>query len=309
MSEEKRLHIHTSSFCNSGCLFCSDARWANSKPPEALDKNAREDLKRMRDKVEKVVFSVGEPTLNKNIIEYLKLSKKYGYKEIALITNGRKLKDRDFCESLLAAGLNEINVSLHGSRKEIHDKLTRVPGSFDETFLGLCNLSFLKKKYSFNFYVNFLANKINYRDIQPFLKLILAFEGIQGIILNAVLPKGQAVKFFREIVPYYKDVGREMVKALKNLNIDKDKNNRNIHILGLPPCLLPGFEKNIIDYEYAITRGYEPKNDKKIIRLPWEEKIKGPLCRKCMLNNFCKGVWRSYVKKRGWNEFKPVLKK
>lgn len=145
MSKEKRLHIFTNSYCNNGCLFCSDVRWTSPTPLDVLDKNALEDLRRMRGKVTKVLFSAGEPTLNEKLVDYIDLAKKYGYKEIGLITNGRKLKDKEYAESLFRVGLNEINVSLHGSKKEIHDKITRVPGSFEETFLGLCNLSFLKK--------------------------------------------------------------------------------------------------------------------------------------------------------------------
>jgi len=306
MPKEERLHIFTNSYCNSGCLFCSDVRWTNPTPLDVLNKNAEEDLKRMRGKMSKVLFTAAEPTLNEKLVHYIGLAKKYGYKEIGLITNGRKLKDKKYCESLFEAGLNEINVSLHSSRKEIHDRLTRVPGSFEETFLGLCNLTFLKEKYPFSFYVNFLANKINYLDLQPFLKMILGFKGINGIVLNTVLPKGQAERHFEEIVPLYQDVGRQMVKVLNNLAKKNNKNLPCIYILGLPPCLLPGHEDRIIDYESAITRGHPVKDKRKLIKARWEEKINGAPCKKCRFGKNCAGVWASYIKKRGWDEFKPV---
>jgi MoaA/NifB/PqqE/SkfB family radical SAM enzyme len=306
MSKEDRLHIFTNSYCNSGCLFCSDVRWTNKTPLDILNKNAEEDLRSMKDKMSRVLFTAAEPTLNEKLVYFIGLAKKYGYKEIGLITNGRKLKDRKYCESLFKAGLNGINVSLHGSRKEINDRLTRVPGSFEETFIGLCNLSFLKEKYSFNFYVNFLANKLNYFDLQPFLRMIIGFKGINGIVLNTVLPKGQAEKCFEEIIPSYRAVGRKIVKTLNDLERESHENTPTIRILGLPPCLLPGQNKRIISHESAITRGHPAKDKRRLIKARWEGKIKGVLCKKCKFSRSCSGVWESYIKKRGWDEFKPV---
>jgi MoaA/NifB/PqqE/SkfB family radical SAM enzyme len=309
MLEEKRLHVYTNSFCNNSCLFCSDMRWTRPIPVDVLNKNVPIDLKRMKGKVPKVVFTLAEPTLNKNLVNYIGLAKEYGYRVIGLITNGRKLKDKDYCESLFEAGLNEIGVSFHGSNKKIHEMITRGSGSFDETFLGLCNLSFLKNKYSFDFSVNFLANRLNYLDITSWLKMMMKFDGLDLIAINAVRPKGQAEKYFDKIVPSYQCVGREIVKSLNSLKKKRGKSHPHICIMGMPPCLLPGYESNILEYEASIARGHRIKDKEKLIPVQWAPiKIKRPACDKCYFNNVCTGVWSSYIKKRGWKEFRPVLK-
>lgn len=310
MPEEKRLHIYTNSFCNNSCLFCSDMRWTRPIPLDVLNKNVPIDLKRMKGKVSKIVFTLAEPTLNKRLVEYIGLAKKYEYRVIGLITNGRRLRDKYFCESLFEAGLNEIGVSFHGSNKKIHDTITRGPGSFDDTFLGLCNLSFLKKKYKFDFTVNFLANKLNYKDITPWLKLMMTFDGLDLIAINAVRPKGQAEKYFDKIVPSYRSVGEEIVKSLNSFKKSGRKDYPNIRIMGMPPCLLPGYEGKILEYEASIARGHRIKDKEKLLPVKWAPiKIKRPACEKCHFNNVCSGVWSSYIKKKGWKEFRPVLKK
>jgi MoaA/NifB/PqqE/SkfB family radical SAM enzyme len=302
----ERLHILINSFCNNGCIFCSDVHKDNTSNFKILEKYAEADLKRMKGKVKKVLFASGEPTLSKRLVFFVSLAKKYGYESIDVVTNGRKLANEAFCRELLGAGLTEFNVSLHGSRKEVHEKLTRAPGSFDEAFLGLCNLSFLKRDYKFSFYVNFLLNKINYKDLENFLRLMLTFDGLQGIVLNTVLPKGGADRFFEKVVPLYSQVGREVVKVLTKLMPVIKERRLEIFLLGLPPCLLRGFERNIIDYESALIRDGFMKTKSNLSKAKWEDKAYGPLCVNCRARNTCSGVWVSYIKKNGWGEFKPV---
>lgn len=307
-TKEKRLHILTNSHCNNGCLFCSDLHKQNRAEFKNLKKYAQNDLKAMRGKIDRVLFSSGEPTLNPSLPDLIKLAMEYGYKKVDLITNGRKLADKKFCESLLRAGLNEISVSLHGSKKEVHDAITRVPGSFEETFLGLCNLSFFAKKYPFRFFVNFLLNKINYRDMENYLRLMLTFDGVEGIVFNTVLPEGRADRYFEQIVPRYSGVGKEVARVLKKFEKRLKNRRPEILILGLPPCVLPGAERNIIEYESAVRRKNAKSEAIKPTSVKWPKKIKGPECAECRFFDSCSGVWEAYVRRRGWKEFKPVKK-
>lgn len=135
---------------------------------------------------------------------------------------------------------------------------------------------------------------------------MLTFEELNGIVINTVLPKGQAKRHFSDIVPSYRDVGNEVVKALSFLKKRPAENFPHIYVLGLPSCLLPGFEDRVIDYEDAVARGHRPKDKKKILPAEWEGKEKGPACKRCRFGKKCAGVWSSYLKVKGWTEFKPV---
>jgi hypothetical protein len=36
------------------------------------------------------------------------------------------------------------------------------------------------------------------------------------------------------------------------------------------------------------------------------EQIMGPYCKNCCYYKVCPGVWKKYIKRRGWKEFRPV---
>jgi len=57
-----------------------------------------------------------------------------------MVSNGRKLSDYDFCKTLKDSGIYSITISIQGSYQELHDKITRVKGSFKQSLTGLENL-------------------------------------------------------------------------------------------------------------------------------------------------------------------------
>lgn len=308
MLGQKRLHIISSPFCNNNCLFCLANISKINVASSVCEENTERDLLKMKGKLDKVVFSGGEPTLSKKCVYFIKLAKKLGYKEIALTTNGRRFANKDFCLEVLGSGLTEINLSIHGSNKQVQEAVTRSPGSFEETFSGVCNLSFLKRKYQFRFNINFTVTKLNYKDLYNFLRLIISFKAVDDIVLNVVIPKGRAEDFFAKIVPSYQKVGKELKKVIpclkKDLGISK---KLPISIIGLPPCLLSGIEEYIGFFEtIVIRRNFLDKNKTIVKSSPWGSRIKGLRCKKCKYDLSCAGVWASYIKRMGWKEFKPV---
>lgn len=295
----KRLQIITSPACNNNCVFCIDNKLRGRLSAEILDRNALTVLKKMAGKMDRVLFTAGEPTLNPRLAEFMKLARKLGYREIGLITNGRRLADKDFCRQLLQAGVNEINVSFHGSRARIQEELTRTKGSFQQTLQGLKNLRELKKNHEFGFLINFTITRANLDDLADFLKLVRRLKP-DALVLNVVIPKGRALDNFERVVPLYSRVAHGLKKTLPK------KENFSISILGLPFCLMEGgLERFGGSFEKIITKNPGKKGRLRRVS-PWGEKVRGAECKKCDCYQFCQGIWRSYVKKRGWGEFKPI---
>lgn len=90
---------------------------------------------------------VGEPTLNKNLVEIIKYAKDQGIKEISFLTNGTKL-NLDYFIKLQEAGIDWISISIDGTGK-IYDSI-RKPLKFDETFHKIKEISEYKKKNYLN---------------------------------------------------------------------------------------------------------------------------------------------------------------
>ncbi len=303
---EQRLHITTSLGCNNRCVFCVDSQFEQKdlRKNVGATENILRNLK--KNKTRQVLFTSGEPTLNPKLLFYIRLAKKSGFEKISLITNGRKLKDKALCRALLGAGLGQIGISIHGSNKSTHDKITARPGSFDETLAALKNLSRLKGKYDFELNVHYTITRFNAGDIFKFIKLIVSIKNIQGIIFNVVRPYGRARDNFDSVMPDYSKVGQEFGEALSRTGKIAGFENRNlrININDIPLCVMAEYGRYLGSCERMLIKNYHFLREKSANWL--DEKIKRKECLKCAQNEFCPGIYGYYIKKRGWSEFIPI---
>jgi cyclic pyranopterin phosphate synthase len=267
------------------------------------------DFLKENKQVEKVIFTSGEPTLNPDLINYIIRAKELGFKTISIISNGRRYSNKKFCSVLINSGANEFIISIHGHNKEIHDSLTRSPGSFEQAVKGLKNLSILKKSFLIRITISVVINKINYREIKNILKFLRQFNPDE-IVFNVVQPLGGNMeKRFKILMPKYEEIAEVFEKVFKedpqlfHQPGDFLRTKRFISITDLPICFLKktirftGFgEERIIDLEHKTevlhTSAHKEKNS---------------FCRSCKFNSVCDGVYKNYIKNFGWEEFKPVI--
>ncbi|MBI2402360.1 MAG: radical SAM protein, partial [Gemmatimonadetes bacterium] len=80
-------------------------------------------------RVPRLVLSGGEPTVNPHLEAYIHLAKEVGIQDVSLMTNAVRLEEPGVAESLRAAGLDRVFVSLHAPDAALSDRLTRAPGT------------------------------------------------------------------------------------------------------------------------------------------------------------------------------------
>ena len=75
------------------------------------------------------------------------------------------------------------------------------------------------------------------------------------------------------------------------------------------------FDGSRKDYTELVVSYNDTTIEGKAIRdiINWNEerkglKSKGRGCKRCSFNSTCEGVWNEYAKRRGFREFKPVIK-
>jgi radical SAM protein with 4Fe4S-binding SPASM domain len=85
-----------------------------------------------------LTFTGGEPTLREDLPELLQYAQNKGM-VTGLITNGRKLKDKEYVKTLEEAGLDFVQVTLESHQPKIHDLMTAAKGSWKETVAGIKN--------------------------------------------------------------------------------------------------------------------------------------------------------------------------
>src|SRR5262249_22796230 len=113
----------------------------------------------------RISISGGEPTLNPKLIEYLRLARQHSHGLVELQTNAIRFGDMAFTRAVIAAGVDEVFVSLHGSSAEISDAVTEAPGTFVKTVAGLDNLARLDVALG----LNFVMCERNYRDLPNYI--------------------------------------------------------------------------------------------------------------------------------------------
>ena len=130
--------------CNSNCVMCpagdQERKIGFSYTRELLLKY----IEYLPMDLEYLVITGGEPTMQVHLfLEALeRVKNKFPYTQVLLLTNGRSLSDRwlyaQVCEHKPANF--RIAIPIHGDTPVLHDSITRAPGSFEQTMLGLRRL-------------------------------------------------------------------------------------------------------------------------------------------------------------------------
>ena len=131
-----------------------------------------------------IVFTGGEPTLRDDLPELIRHAEQNG-QITGINTNGRKLADLKYVEDLLNAGLDHVQITLESHVPEIHDRMVRHPGAWQQTVTGI------KNALSTRLYVmtNTTMLSTNQQTIPQTLSF-LAELGVPTVGLNALIYSG-----------------------------------------------------------------------------------------------------------------------
>ena len=294
----KRLDLKVGFSCNNNCRFCVQAHKRH------LGDRTTDELKNEMDKgretgCEGIVFTGGEPSIRKDIIELVKYAKDAGYKVIQLQSNGRMFSYKEFVRKLIRAGANEFSPALHGHTPEIHDYLTRSHGAFNQVVQGIRNLRELDQYIL----TNSVVTKVNYKYLPELAKLLVSLkvDQFQLAFIHAV---GNAWENFDSMVPRKSLVRPYMHRAL-DVGIEAGV---GVMVEAYPFCFMQGYEKYCAERFMPATEIRYPdlyvedfERDRKK-----SGKEKFPQCKLCKFDLICEGPWKEYPEKFGSSEFKPV---
>ncbi|MDE1976742.1 MAG: radical SAM protein [Elusimicrobia bacterium] len=194
-----KLHLINTGFaCNNTCLFCAQGALRSSQPAPAGD----DILKTLQSAITKknpaaaIAFVGGEPTLYDELPQWISQAKTLGADRVIIQTNGRRLAYQDFTAKLAEAGLDGMDVSLHGSTAAMHDYHTRVDSSWIQTLAGLKNA----KNLGIKFGITAVITRSNFRNLPEIAELAAAL-GAAAIHFQEALPLGTAAQFAARVVP------------------------------------------------------------------------------------------------------------
>lgn len=85
-----------------------------------------------------VCFTGGEPTLRDDLVELVRYGEEQGL-VTGLLTDGRRLRDQEYLNELLMAGLDHLQITLTSHRSAIHDEIVGQEGAWKDVEVGLRN--------------------------------------------------------------------------------------------------------------------------------------------------------------------------
>lgn len=211
--------------CNNKCRFC----YAYSPYRESEEMNTTE-VKRVIDMivddahVPSLSFTGGEPTLRVDLFELIAHARGRGLR-VNLITNGRRCAEKEYVQKLVEAGLNSAQLSIEGATAEVHDYITGVPGSFEQTVQGIRNL----RKTDIYTHCNTTICKPNVEHLEELVDFLADDLQLSYFSMNMVIYTGTAAKLRDELQVTYAEIG-DIVRSVK-----KRANHKGIQFVWYAP--------------------------------------------------------------------------
>ena len=132
-------HVDVTYRCNERCIHCYLDHDDHGEMTTAEIKDVLRQLAEAGSFF--LTFSGGEVFLRRDFFELLEYARSLMF-NVRIKTNGIMIRDGE-AERLLQLGIEQVQISVYSHRAEIHDAITKVPGSFKRTIEAI---RFLKSK-------------------------------------------------------------------------------------------------------------------------------------------------------------------
>jgi len=237
-----------------------------------------------------------EPLLNNNIGEIIQVSIENNFNKINIHTNGILLGNNKIFKILKEFKDNiKIVVSLPSTNQKEYNLITNT-NNFNIVYNNI-------KKYielDFNIYINLVISSMNVKSLPKTIK-DLAGIGVKNIQFLCIDTYNK-----RFNISY--NISMPMIE--KSINKFSKKIKFGLH--AFTPCVIKNYPTLLEIYDIKSRRPTynEITMGRKALLLKTDylkiSRTKMPICKKCKINNECKGVFKSYVKIFGSDEFKPL---
>ena len=216
--------------CQNRCTFC----YASS--PDRGDDVIEMNTAQVRTVIDHIMddaccptvsFTGGEPTLRPDLPELVAYAKEKGMR-VNLITNGFRCASEDYVATLARNGLDSAQVSLEGPTAEIHDAITRHPGSFDRTVRAVHQL----REAGIHTHTNSTICGGNREHLIDLVDFIADELGSEYFSMNMVIRTGEALEHPQDDIRY-SEIG-ECIAAIQARA--KAKGSRLVWYSPVPYC-------------------------------------------------------------------------
>jgi radical SAM protein with 4Fe4S-binding SPASM domain len=180
--------------CNNACEHCY-----NEPQRRTMPSLSRAEWYRVLDVVREVgiphiIFTGGEATLAPDLPDMVRYADQRGA-IVGLNTNGRRLADRAYLDTLVAAGLNHVQVTLASPLAYQHNAITGAQ-SFEQTVQGIRNAVASP--------IHTITNTTLTRSNAPHVEMLLDFLdrlGVRTFAMNGMICSGKGACYADALAP------------------------------------------------------------------------------------------------------------
>jgi MoaA/NifB/PqqE/SkfB family radical SAM enzyme len=220
-----RAEIIITSRCNFNCPYCMPLNHLKGDMPKEDVELVIEDW--CKDGLRNIRFSGGEPTLHKDLINFIDFSNVRGVQNIAISSNGSA--DPNLYKKLVTAGANDFSISLDACCSSTADIMSNTKGRFDKIVENIKLLSSLtyvtvgvvltNKNINELKDIIYFASSLGVADI----RIISAAQENETISLNEVLKLPEELLNKHPILKYRVTHIKNNVKMRGMIDSDADK--------------------------------------------------------------------------------------
>lgn len=297
----KTLDLKVGYLCNNHCLHCAinDYRQELIKSKKQTELSTKEIFSLLEDNkslYDAVVLTGGEISIRKDFVQIVQKALDC-YSHVQIQTNARKITQEQAC--FLANPKIHLAVALHGSMSSIHDRVTQVKHSFDQTVQALEYLSF----YGADVCIKVVISRYNYQDLLNIAKLTSRLN-LYRINFAYFHGCGNARINYQDLFVSYDNVYDYLRQALDYC----DQHNIFADLETFPFCKIPvkHFSKSadlaLQDTLSDSIPTHESKYNWDEVR-QLEQKRKSRQCNQCVFDNVCEGIWQENTQ----DILKPII--
>jgi len=215
--------VYLKTGCFNNCIFCKN-KSVELDPIELIEVEYKLRANQ-KYKFKKVSIIGNEPLMHPNIIDTVKLCKKFNFKDIEILSSGNLLSDYEFVKSLIANGVNIFSLPLFSMDSYEHDSITRNKGSFHNVIRGI---SILQKFNNIKIFVHTNLVRQNLHSLNR----------LEGYVKNELkLPFCILPVRSKDSNYEYKDLMPTYTEMIKKLRVDS--------LMGFPICVVRRIQKNL----------------------------------------------------------------
>lgn len=240
-----------------------------------------------------IILTGSEVTLHKDLIALVKQAKAADFDHVRIQTHGMHLANKNFCDTLLEAGVDEFFVSVAGSDAKTHDSITAVDKSFEKMMAGM---QYLDNFDHVKLITNTVVTRLSYALLPDIVKALDKLKNLVQMEFWNYWPMEETDS--KNLIANATDIAPYLLTAIK----DAQNLGRCVEVKNFPECLLK-------DCRTAL---HNDQPELIIDPVFWREFEKNGF-QKCVYKESCEstqclGLNDAYTAKFGWqtNKLKPI---